>query len=140
MSTEQNKAVVRRMVEVSNQRNLDALDELVATDFVNHAPDAGEIPAGAEGLKQFSRMLMSAFPDSDWGIDDLIAEGDKVVMRWTSHGTHQGEAWGIPATRRPIVVTGISIYRVVDGKLAEAWQEVDMIGLMQQLGVGAPAH
>ncbi len=138
MSTEQNKALVRRLVEVSNQGNLDALDELLADNLVDHSLRSQGLPAGAEGVKQFTRMLRSAFPDSEWIIDDMIAEGDKVVLRWTSRGTHQGEAFGIPATGRQVVVTGIEIYRVAGGKLAETWGEVDMLGLMQQLGVVPP--
>ncbi len=138
MSTEENKALVRRFVEASNQGNLDALDELIADTFVEHSPYAQGGAAGAEGIKQFARMIQSGFPDSQWIIDDLIAEGDKLVMRWTSRGTHQCETFGIPATGRPVVVTGIEIYRVSGGKLAERWSEVDMLGLMQQLGVVPP--
>ncbi|HEU5100870.1 MAG TPA: ester cyclase [Roseiflexaceae bacterium] len=138
MSSEESKALVRRLVEVSNQGNLDALDDLIAHNFVDHSPYAQAGTAGIEGHKQFARMLRSGFPDSQWTIDDLVAEGDKLVMRWTSRGTHQGEAFGIPATGRSVVVTGITIYRVSGGKLAEQWTEVDMLGLMQQLGVAPP--
>jgi steroid delta-isomerase-like uncharacterized protein len=137
MSSEENKALIRRLVEVSNQGNLDALDDLIADNFVDHSPYAQGGTAGIEGHKQFARMLRSGFPDSQWTIDDLVAEGDKLVMRWTSRGTHRGEAFGIPVTGRQTVVTGITIYRVSDGKLAEQWTEVDMLGLMQQLGVVA---
>ncbi len=138
MSSEENKALVRRLVEVDNQGNLDALDDLVAGNFVDHSPYAQAGTAGIEGVKQFTRMIRSAFPDSTWTIDDLVAEGDKVVMRWSSRGTHQGEAFGVPATGRPVAVTGIEIYGVSGGKLAERWSEVDMLGLMQQLGVVPP--
>ena len=140
MSTEQNKALVRRFVEASNQGNLDALDELIADNFVNHSPYAQGGTTGIEGVKQFTRMIQSGFPDSEWIIDDMIAEDDKVVIRWSSRGTHQGEAFGIPATGRQVVVTGIEVYRVASGKLAETWGEVDMLGLMQQLGVVPPPH
>jgi steroid delta-isomerase-like uncharacterized protein len=138
MSIEDNKALVRRLVEASNRGNLDALDALVTDTFVEHSPYVQGGPAGAEGMKQFARMIRSGFPDSEWVIDDLIAEGDQVVMRWTSRGTHQGEAFGIPATGRPVVVTGIDIFRVSGGKLAERWNEVDMLGSMQQIGVVPP--
>ena len=141
MSTEGNKALVRRFVGASSQENLDALDELFAENYVDHSSMAQGPGNGIEGIKQFTRMMHTAFPDSQWIIDDLIAEGDQVVMRWTSRGTHQGTALGIPATGRPVVVTGISIFRVSGGKLAESWQEVNMLGMMQQLGViPAPAE
>jgi hypothetical protein len=83
-------------------------------------------------------MLRSGFPDLQRTIDDLIAKGDKVVLRWTTRGTHQGEAFGVPATGRAMVVMGIEIYRVAGDKLVERWSEVDMLGQMQQLG-GIPA-
>ncbi len=136
--TEDNKALNRRFVEeVINQGNLDAIDELIDPGVVDHSVPAG-FPTGREGAKQFAAMMRSAFPDLHHTIEDMIAEGDKVVMRSTWSGTHQGEFMGIPATGKRVTVSAIDISRVADGRIVEHWEQSDALGLMQQLGVVPP--
>ena len=134
MAAEENKAVVRRFVDVSNTRDLDALDELCASDFVNHDP-ANPAVRDLEGLKESWRMLGSAFPDMQTTIDALLTDGDCVIKRFTVHGTQTGEFNGIPATGRPITFQGIDIHRLENGRIKEIWWGYDNLGVLQQLGV-----
>ena len=138
--SEENKALVRRQTEeVFNKHNPDAVDEIYAPDFVNHSAPPG-MPNDRAGLKALVGMNLGAFPDLKVTSDFQLAEGDKVVMRWTATGTHTGELMGIPATGKPVKMTGIAIVRFADGKIAELWMESDQMGMMQQLGVvPAPA-
>ncbi len=134
MSTEENKALSRRLIEeVWNQGNLAVIDELIAPNYVDHDP-TGPIQ-GPEGMKQFVSMYLTAYPDTHFTIEDQIAEGDRVVTRWTARGTHKGPLMGIPPTGKQVTVAGISIDRVVNGKLVEDWTSYDALGMMQQLGV-----
>ncbi len=136
--TEDNKALNRRFVEeVINQGNIEAIDELIDPGVVDHSAPEG-FPTGREGAKQFAAMMRSAFPDLHLTIEDMIAEGDKVVMRSTWSGTHQGEFMGIPATGRRVTVSAIDISRVADGRMVEHWEQFDALGLMQQLGAVPP--
>ena len=132
--SEQNKAIVRRYVEaVWNQGNLALADEMLSQDYIHHdfiSPDVH----GVEAMKQYVAQMREAFPDTVWVIDDLIAEGDKVVMRFTGTGTHQGEIMGIVPEGKPIMVQGTAITRMENGKLAEAWDHWDALGLMRQIG------
>lgn len=133
--SEENKALVRRVYEqVWNNKDLDALDELFAPDIVNHEAPPG-LPPGIEGSKAYLGMFMSAFPDTQMTIEDQIAEGDKVLTRWTATGTHTGELMGIPATGKQVTVTGLDLSRIAGGKVVEAWGQFDQMGMMQQLGV-----
>jgi steroid delta-isomerase-like uncharacterized protein len=135
MSTEQNKAVVRRLVEeVFNQGNLSMIDELIAPDFVEHEELPPGIPPGREAPKQMFAMLQSAFPDFKATIDDLVAEGDKIVIRQTWTGTQKGEFMGIPPTGKRVSIGVIDILRLADGKMAEHWGIMDSMAMMQQLG------
>jgi len=135
MSTEENRALTQRFyAEVWNKGNLDAVADLLSSDFVDHAAPPG-FPPGLEGAKQVFVMYRSAFPDFRLSVGDVIAEGDKVVVRWVTQGTHQGELMGIPPTGKRVTVTGIDLFRVAGGKIAEHWAEFDMMGMMQQLGV-----
>lgn len=132
--SQENKALVRRTIEdIYNQGNLAAVDQYVARDFVIHAP-SGDIH-GPTGAKHFVTMLREAFPDFHLTIEDQVADGDKVVTRWTAEGTHLGEFQGIPPTGKHGTMTGIDIDRVVEGKIVECWTNTDDLGLMQQLGV-----
>jgi steroid delta-isomerase-like uncharacterized protein len=134
MSSNEVKAVVRRFFEDAwNKKNLSAVDELFAADFVSRSPLPGVAP-DREGLKQWIAGAASAFPDIQFTIDDQVAEGHTVTTRWTSRGTHEGEFMGIPATGKAVTVTGISINRVIDGKIQDTWVEWSALGLMQQLG------
>ncbi len=136
MSTEENKALDRRFTEeVWNRGNLAVVDELMSADYHEHDPT---IPAGSEGFKQFVLMYRSAFPDVNFTIEDQIAEGDKVVSRWTARGTHKGELMGIPPTGKQVTVTGIVIGRYANGKLVEGWSNYDALGMLQQLGAVPP--
>jgi steroid delta-isomerase-like uncharacterized protein len=134
MSTEEHKALVRRFdEEVWNGRNLSRVDELFAASHIFRA--AGSPPLDREGHRQMIAHFQDAFPDGRNTSEELLAEGDKVVQRWTFRGTHQGAFQGIPPTGRPVTLTGISIWRVDGGTIVESWHELDTLGLMQQLGV-----
>jgi len=136
MSTEENKAVSRRVAEeIFNGGNLDLADELYAPDYVLHDPALPEDLHGPEGLKQYVGITMGGFPDARVTIEDQIAEGDKVVDRWTAIGTHMGDFMGIPPTGMRFEVSGITISRFAGSKIAEDWYQGDDLGMMQQLGV-----
>ena len=137
MSTEENnKALVGRVEEAWGSGNLDALDELFAPDFDNSASAVPGMPGGLAGAKMAHQMSMQSFPDRVLHIDDMIAEGDRVVVRGHVTGTNQGGVpWvGVAANGNPIEVMYISIYRIADGKIAQHWAQNDIMGLMQQLG------
>lgn len=135
MSAEENKALVRRFYEEIDKGNIDAMDELVAEDYIDHSPPPlpGLAP-GREGLKQAFRIFWDATPGYH-RIEEQIAEGDKVVTRLTSYGKHEGDLPGAPRTGNEMRVTSITIHRVADGKLAEKWSEKDMLSLLQQIGL-----
>jgi predicted ester cyclase len=134
---EQNKDIARRIYEeVINKRDLDLLDELVKPDYEEHDPLPGQ-REGLDGIRDRFRMLIEGL-DPHFTIEDLIAEEDRVVVRWTNSGTNVGEFLGAPATNRPFTIAGIDIYRVEGGKLAEHWHVVDMFGQMVQLGQISP--
>jgi len=136
MSTEQNKALMRQMVEeVFNRGNISLIDQFLAPDFVEHEELPPGIPAGSEGVKQLTTMFRGAFPDFKATIDDMIAEGDKVVIRQTWSGTHKGEFMGIPPTGKSVAFGVIDIVRMAGGKGVEHWGQMDSMGMMQQLGV-----
>ena len=135
MSTEENKAKVRRLIEeFINKGNLAVADEIFVTNFVDHSPAAGTTP-DRQGIKQYVTMLHSAFPDFHCAVEDLIAEGNRVVVRLTCRGTHRGELMGISPTDRQVNVTGISILHFAGGKVEERWNNTGNLGIMQQLGV-----
>jgi len=134
MSTEQNKALVRRLEEVFNRGNISLVDELFAPDFVEHEELPPGIPPGREAVKQLTTMFRSAFPDFKATIDDIVAEGDKVVIRQTWSGTHKGEFMGVPPTGKSVSFGVIDIIRIAGGKFVEHWGQMDMMGMMQQLG------
>ena len=134
MSTEENKAVVRRYYEeVLNAGNINALQELAVVQYAEHDPLPGQ-GNGLEGLEQRVQMLRGAFRPH-FTIEDVIAEQDKVVVRWTNRGTHVGEFLGIPPTGKHFTIAGIDIHRLSDGKMAEHWHVVDQLGQLQQLGL-----
>jgi steroid delta-isomerase-like uncharacterized protein len=138
MSTEDNKALVHKWIDAMfHTRDLSEqspIYQLFATDFVAHFTSRPRIE-GLEAFRQFGSLYVSAFPDVQITVEDLIAEGDKVVMRYSWRGTHQGELLGIPATGKQVVGSGINILRVANGKIAEQWGSPDDLGLLQQLGV-----
>ncbi len=133
MSTEDNKANVRRGFEAVNQKNLAVFDELLTPDVVFHS--ASTTMQGLEAYKQVLSVYVTAFPDLQFTIEDVIAEGDTVVVRYTTRGTHQGNFRGIPPTGKQVSGTGMFIDRLVNGKAVEQWINGDDLGLLQQLGV-----
>jgi steroid delta-isomerase-like uncharacterized protein len=135
--TEDSKTISRRVAEEGfGQGRIEVIDEFVAEDIVNHDDTVPpEIPAGREGIKALAQGYHTAFPDMDFKVEDQIAEGDKVVSRWSARGTHQGDLMGIPPTGKEARVTGITIDRIKDGKIVETWTNWDQVSLLQQLGV-----
>jgi predicted ester cyclase len=140
MSTEENKALHRIFTEeVMNLGRLSAADKFVATELVDHGAFPG-LPPGLEGFKQSMAILRAGFPDVHFTLDDEIAEGDKVVVRTTMHGTHRGTFAGIPPTGKQVSVQTIDIVRIAHGKIVEHWGLQDNLSMMQLLGVvSAPA-
>ncbi len=135
MSAEQNKALVRRFYEEIDKGNLDAMDELVAQDYVDHNPPPFPgLEPGREGVKRAFEIFLKATPGYH-RIDDQIAEGDKVVTRLTGIGTHEDDLPGIPKTGNKLEMTATMIHRVENGQLAEKWSDKDVLGFLQQLGV-----
>ncbi|GAA0689997.1 ester cyclase [Kitasatospora atroaurantiaca] len=140
MSIEDNKKLVRRFYQEIDAGNLDAMDELVAEDYVDHNPPPSfPLPPGREGLKQAFRMFWDATPGTH-DIEDQIAEGDKVVTRLTARGTHRGDLPGIPATGNALTMTATVIHRIENGRLAEKWSDKDVLGFLQQVGVIPPLN
>lgn len=130
-----NKAAVRRYYdEVLNQRHIDLIDELAIEDYVEHDPFPGQ-GNGRADLKARARLLLSAFNPLRFTVEDMIAEGDRVVVRWSNTGTHSGNFIGIPPTGKTATTAGIDIHVVRDGRMAEHWHVVDQLAMLQQLGL-----
>ncbi len=139
MSIETNKATVRRYYEeVHNQGKREVLKEIAVEDFVEHNPFPGH-GQGLAGLYQRVEMLQTAFT-MNFTIEDIVAEGDKVVVRWTNHNVHHGPFMGISATGKSAIVSGINIYLLRNSKLAENWDVFDALSLFQQLGAFPQSH
>ena len=135
MSTAQNKALgYRYFEEVWSNKHIEAIDELLADHYIDHNPSPGA-PPGRASATQWVTMLLAAFPDLHITVDDQVAEGDKVVTRWTAQGTHRGPLLDLSPTNKPARITGLSINRVADGQIQEGWGSWDQLGLLQQLGV-----
>jgi predicted ester cyclase len=142
MTAEENKALIGRYYEeidaaAREKREASVLDEFVALDFVNHDPSPGFTP-NLEGLKRAYAHFLAANPDGYHIIEDMIAEGDKVITRLSAYGTQTGWLFGIPPTGKQISMTAIAIHRIANDKIVEHWSEIDNLGLMQQLGVVPP--
>ncbi len=135
MSTEDNKALIRRFYEeVFNKRNLAALDDFYSPDHIDHTLPPG-LPVGPEGTKQAIATMLAGFPDLRITIEDMIAEWDKVVTRFTTHGTQQGALGSVPPTGKRVAVSTIGITRIVGGKIVEDWGLDDRLSMLQQLGL-----
>jgi steroid delta-isomerase-like uncharacterized protein len=134
--SDSNKNVVRRLFEeVWNKGNQQVADELFAPTYTHHdssTPDGGR---GPDGEKRRATMYRNAFPDIRFNVEDLIAEGENVIARWSCNGTHKGELNGIAPTNKHFTITGISIARFTSGKMSEGWVSWDALGMMQQLGI-----
>ena len=142
MSEEENKAFMRRYYEqidaaAKDKRGAAVLDDFIAPNFVNHNPSPGFTP-DLEGLKQAYDHFLAANPDGYHVVEDMIAQGDKVVTRLSAYGTQTGELSGIPPTDKQVSMTAIAIHRIANGKIVEHWSELDNLGMMQQLGVVLP--
>jgi steroid delta-isomerase-like uncharacterized protein len=141
MSAEENKDIVRRFWGVWEEGNIDLVDELLAPDYVNHTPASPDQPTGPEGVKGVVTMFRSAIPDLRVVVEDMIAEGEKVAVRYTLEGAHEGELFGVPPTGKRMSIKSIAVERVSDGKIREHWRVTDSLDMMQQLGViPAPEH
>lgn len=140
-TTEEHKALVRRFIDAINQNDLARFDEFFAPDFVPR-DTVVPIPPGPEGIRQLFAAVRHAFPDLQETLDDILAEGDKVMARWTVRATHQGEFAGIAPTGKPVTWKGVFVLRVAGGQFVEVWQVHDQLGLLQQLGatVTPPGH
>lgn len=133
MVSEQNKTLVRRFFEETDKGNLDIVDELYADNHRFYQP--GSAPMNKEAHKQLLTMYRNVFPDSTQTVQEMIAEGDNVVTRFTFRGTQKGELMGIPPTGKPVVVEAVVIDRISGGKIVEEWTIFDSLGMMHQLGV-----
>lgn len=134
MSGEENKEIVRRFFEEGPSKgNLTAANELLSSDFTMHIP----LPTspGIEGINEVITTCRAAFEHLNVTVEDLIAEDDKVVARFTARGVHKGNFMNLPPTGKQIIMGGIEIFRLKDGKIAELWGEVNLLGMMQQLGI-----
>jgi steroid delta-isomerase-like uncharacterized protein len=134
--TDANKQVARRLMEeIFGSGHMEVADELVTPDCLGHDPALPEPTRGPEGLKMAAMGYRAGFPDLRISVDDQCAEGNLVCTRWTAIGTHTGEFWGTGPTGKQATVTGITIDRIEDGRIAESWTNWDTLGLMQQLGI-----
>ncbi len=129
-ATERNKAIANRIHTELNKGNVAIFDEVLDPKVVDHA-----MPPGVASAKQFFTALRAAFPDLQYTMDDVIAEGDKVVHRQTAHGTMKGAFQGMPATGKQATWTEMHIVRFANGKIVEHWANVDQVGMLQQLGL-----
>jgi steroid delta-isomerase-like uncharacterized protein len=130
------KVIARRFFdEVWSEGKLELADELFASDYIGHPSDVEETVRGPEAVKQYVRALLESFSDLRMTIEDQVAEGDKVVTRWTARGTHDGNLMGTEPTGRTGTVTGITIQRIRDDKVVEGWTNWDVLGMLQQLGL-----
>ena len=137
MSIEENKSIVRRFFEVGPSKgDLDAANELLAPGFVLHVP----LPCspGVRGIDEVVSACRAAFQGLDVTVEDMVTEGDMVAARFTARGVHNGAFMGLPPTGKPITMTGMEIFRLERGKIAELWGEANLLGLMQQLGILPP--
>jgi steroid delta-isomerase-like uncharacterized protein len=134
--SEANKAIARRLIEEAwNKGEPAAVDALVDPAYVGHFAIQREPLRGPEAYKGFIAGLLAAFPDLQFTVEDIVAEGDKVAIRWTNRGTHGGALMGVPPTGRRVEASGIWIHRLAGGKVVEEWGESDVLGMLQQLGV-----
>lgn len=130
MPADENKAVVRRVVDAGNAGDMTTFQALFADGFVHHDPAVRDL----SGFMQFLGAVHHGVPDGQTTIEDMVAEGDQVAKRWTLRGTQTGELLGVPPTNKPIALQGISMYRIEGGRVTDIWWVTDALGLLQQLG------
>lgn len=140
MSLEENKAIVRRLHEIWNTGDLAQVPAVFGEEFAAHYPLSSQVPErrGLDGLRAGLTRTRTAFPDWHEHVEDIVAEGDRVVTRYTSTGTHRGDFWGIAPTGRRITVHEMSVYRIAGGKVVEQWCYIDEMHRLQQLGALPP--
>ena len=140
MSIEENKAIVLRYFAEMDLGNIDIIDELIAEDYVDHNPALPGVGPGREGTRRYMQMLKTAFPDASHTINDIIAEGNKVMTRVTARGTFLGECTGYQPNGNIVEISGIAVHRVESGRLVEHWAHAHIAGFMRQISPdGAPA-
>lgn len=133
---DESKRITRWLIEEAyNNGRLDVVDEPFVPDAVIHDPALQHDVVGVGAIKDMIGAFRRAFPDFAKAIQDQIADGDLVAVRWTARGTHNGDLWGIAATGKEVTFSGVSLYRFAIGRITESWSNWDTIGLMQQLGV-----
>ena len=132
-SAEQNKALVRQVLKLIDERNLDEAFELYALDYIYHGPGGQEL-RGRDGIRGLWEVFLVGLPDLHSTIEDMVSEGDKLVLRWRIEGTHTGEFLGVAPTNAEINLGITEIFRIANGQLAEAWDQYDRLDLMQQIG------
>lgn len=130
MSLDENKDLVRRVVDAGNAGDIATFRSLFADNFVHHDPDIGTL----DGFLSFLGAMHAAIPDGHTTIDDMVAEGDEVAKRWTLRGTQSGELFGVPPTGAKVALQGMSTYRIDGGKVTDIWWITDRLGLLQQIG------
>jgi len=135
MSSEQNKAIVRRLLEEPWEGDLRVVDELVDRKYVGYDPAIPEPLRGPDGFKENISTYRAAYSDARITVDDQIAEGDKVATRWTGRGKHDGDLMGVAPTGKQVKVSGLTLSRLANGKVIEEYTNWDTFGMMQQLGV-----
>jgi steroid delta-isomerase-like uncharacterized protein len=134
--SEQNKTIVRRLFdELWNKGNLPVADELIAASYTHHDASTPDLGRGPESEKKRVTLYRTAFSDLRLTVEDMIAEGETVVARWSCRGAHKGDLNGIAPTGKQFVISGVSIVRFTGGKMVEGWINWDALGLMQQLSV-----
>lgn len=136
MPAEANKALFQRYFdEGTNQGSLAVVDEVFATDYLHHDPANVDSIGGLDDVKRHITTLRSAFPDLAFHVQDVVANGEDIVLRWTATGTHTGDYFGIPPTGKTFTITGMNYWRTANGKAIEGWVSRDDMGLMRQLGL-----
>ena len=135
MTSEKNKALIRRLHEAfTNNGDMNVADEIIASDCVLYFAGQSQPIQGPEAFKQTLMMMRSAFPDIGWQIEEMVAEGDKVLEKVVAHATHTGTFMGIPATGRKVTLQGVALFRIADNKIVEDWAMPNLMSLLQQLG------
>ena len=135
-SATENEALIHRVLDLINDRQLDAAFELYAEDYIYHGPGGAEL-RGRDEIRGLWVAFLTGYPDLHSTVDELIVQGDRIVMRWTIYGTHTGDFFGVPASNNPLVLQITEIFRVENGQLAEAWDNWDRLSMAQQMG-GTP--
>jgi steroid delta-isomerase-like uncharacterized protein len=129
---EQNIALMKQFYEAWNSGDIEAINKIASPDYVWHQTSGQNV--SLEQMIELLKSQMVAFPDRNFSVEDILAKGDKIALRYTNKGTHEGDVEGFPATGNKFEITGIEIYRVENGKIVESWEANDSLGFYQQLG------